>query len=106
MRWFGKSWDAPICEDLEHAPTPLGEPCGWCREPIEEADNGLLIPHVERNYTMERPHHIECFIRETAGSVAHQLRRCKCFGGGDRGEMEEGMTKREAARQAARLAMA
>src|SRR6266568_5651962 len=104
MLWFGESWGAPICDIVEHVPTPVGELCAWCIEAIEEHDSGVIIPHVELNRVTLQPHHRECFIRETAGSVAHQLRLCGCPGssGIDHGEMERGLTRREAARLAER----
>src|SRR5258708_15107040 len=76
MQWFGKSWGASICESIEHVPTPVGELCGWCEEVIEEQDGGLIIPHVTLNRVTPTPRHLECFIRQTAGSVARQLKAC------------------------------
>lgn len=106
MQWFGQSWGAPICDPQDHAATPVGEHCGWCEEPITEEDSGVLIPHVGAPFRAHEyvtvPYHRECFIRQIAGSVAHQLRLCSCpgSGGSDHGELEEGMTRREAAKLA------
>ena len=59
--------------------------CDWCSEPIEGRS---LLPNMHR----------ECAFRAVAGSAAHQLRECSCYGG----EREDppGLTKREAARLA------
>ncbi len=63
--------------------TPL---CGHCEEPLlpgEDIRKGL---------------HIECMTRLVLGSVAHQQRRCGCFGGTE--QEDPHLTKREAARAA------
>jgi len=46
MKWFGESWGAPVCEPEEHIETPVGEPCGYCDEPIAEGDIGFRMPFV------------------------------------------------------------
>lgn len=65
VRWFGESWGAPVCEDLEdRRPTPVGEACMQCGEPIAEASRGLLIVHVDREGPARyRPHHLACYLR-------------------------------------------
>lgn len=68
MNWFGKSWGAPICNDVEHVSTPVGERCHLCTKPITETDQGLLIPLssgvVGGQYAVGRllPWHIDCFL--------------------------------------------
>ena len=107
MKWFGKSWGAPICTKESHAETPVGEPCQWCEEPIEEDECGLLIPTVvewlddKTAREVFKPTHQECLLREVIGSVGHLQKLCSCYGG----EMEDppGMTKREAAKAAVAL---
>lgn len=42
MKWFGQSWGAPLCRDLEHIPTPAGLLCVHCEEPIDWADQGIV----------------------------------------------------------------
>jgi hypothetical protein len=43
VRWFGPSWDAPVnARELER-PTPVGERCNWCGEPISEGERGLIV---------------------------------------------------------------
>lgn len=48
MRWFGKSWHAPVNEDTEAAPTPVGVVCSYheCGDLILAGDDGFLIPYV------------------------------------------------------------
>lgn len=98
MKWFGESWNAAILDHLEHVITPTGDPCGWCTEPIEEGHRGYVIPHLSAGRPpVLQPWHLECFLRSTFGSIAHQIKECGCYQGNDRGEREEGMTLRQAA---------
>jgi hypothetical protein len=41
--------------------------------------------------------HLNCFMRQTIGSVAHQLKQCRCYVPGSTEEDPPGMTKRQAA---------
>ncbi len=76
MRCFG--FQLP---DLERVPTPIGEPCTWCGEPIAAHDTGVLIRHVSASGTQEKPRHEECNARIVLGSVGHQKGLCSCYGG-------------------------
>lgn len=78
-------------EHERQIPTPVGIPCLWCKEPIQEGDTGTL--------SRRDPLHYECGLRSAVGSVGHQKRQCSCFGGNQ--EDPEGMTKRQAAIAAA-----
>jgi hypothetical protein len=90
--WFGKSWGAPMCADLEHVPTPAGETCQWCTEAIEADASGW-------GSTRHGPWmHLECFMRMMLGSVGHQLGVCSCHGGAYEDSPE--MSTRDAARAA------
>jgi hypothetical protein len=51
-----------------------------------------MIPTAEGS---ETPYHIECYIRLTVGSLAHQQRKCSCYGGTEHDP--PGMTLRQAA---------
>lgn len=102
--YFGEPWNPSIAKG-EQAPTPLGAPCLFCKEAIKEGDQGMLMPYIaldpSRQEVMARlavPVHLECLLRQAYGSVAHQQRRCACFGGD--GEDHPGLTKREAAKAA------
>jgi hypothetical protein len=92
MRWFGLLPFAACCDDLPRAPIPIGAACAWCEERIAINDHGLILSGgVE-------PLHHECFIRQVVGSVAHQQRRCSCYGGHD--EDPPDLSRRDAARLA------
>jgi hypothetical protein len=71
----------PFCHDRPNcAEPPVGELCGYCEEPITLRDRGYLIPHLQDvDKAILQPWHIECFIRNVAGSVAHQRRQCGCY---------------------------
>ena len=97
MKYFGNKEHL----SLEKAPTPLGEKCSWCDEQIAEGDDGFIIPHVGALLVevSEMPRHQECFLREMIGSLAHQQKRCSCFGGFDE-EDSPLVSKRQAAKDA------
>ena len=98
MKWFG----VVIVDPEERVTdTPVGAACGFCEEPIEMGDRGVTIPYLGEPETTELPFHFECHIRSIVGSVAHQMGRCRCFGGTESDPPD--VTRREAARAAYRL---
>ncbi len=102
MRWFGPPrGQEPVASGLELIAVPVGEPCGWCEEPIEAQDSGVTVPLLsDRQPPRELAYHFECHARQTLGSVAHLQRRCSCFVPGATRTDPPDMTKREAARAA------
>jgi hypothetical protein len=71
-------------------------PCLWCEEPVtpgERAEETVVIRGDGSSATRWR--HWECAARAALGSVAHQERRCSCFGGS--GEDDPALTRRQAA---------
>lgn len=85
MKAFG-----PMCNpSLEQTPVPLGAVCPHCRELFSESDSGVWL---NNNMTAM---HLECFMRGILGSVAHQRRRCHCYGGHENDS--PGLTIRQAA---------
>ena len=92
MKWFGIGLVDP---EEAHIPTPVGLPCGFCREPIQIGDRGCMIPDFSG---CDNPFHFECHMRLVIGSLAHQQRRCSCYGGTEHDP--PGMTLRQAARAA------
>lgn len=63
--WFGASWGAPVCEDISHKPTPVGEECLYlCGTPIGDGDQGLVMPHFyEQGRFRLAATHLRCFRR-------------------------------------------
>ena len=59
--------------------------CPKCEEGYDPGDHLIYIPYLVEDKTVidtSRAYwHIECFIRDTAGSVGHQARLCSCYGG-------------------------
>jgi len=93
LKFFGPGKQAAYWDDVR-VEIPIGELCAWCEEPIEAVDVGVFIDCG----SAELPHHRECFVRSVAGSAAHQLRECSCYGGTR--EDAPGLSMRQAARQA------
>ena len=77
MRWFGKTWEAPVNFEADHAETPVGMLCASdCGERIEADDRGVLLPtafvlgeegpmevrQVEGEDYVECAYHIDCFL--------------------------------------------
>lgn len=82
--YFGVRWDAPAFEDAPELPTPVGERCLLCDEPIREGESGIVIGYVGADLEPGvAPEHIECFLRSILGSVSHLEKRCSCYGGSD-----------------------
>lgn len=94
LKWFGESWLAPINSSSPHVETPVGERCTHCEEPIDEGEQGVVYAGNTGAA------HLECFLRDIFGSVAHIRRECSCFVKGSTKGDPEGLTRREAARAA------
>jgi len=92
MMWFGKWHPAPAYSDCPQTETPAGRACVYCDELIAVGEDGWI-------YDNGSVHHRECQFRAVVGSVAHQQKRCSCFGGNGT-DKEDGMTRREGAQAA------
>lgn len=94
MIYFGQPWNAPAVDDGVAGPTPVGEPCQHCGEPIAEGDQGFMINTVrlaEDGRTPVgsiEPTHRECLIRLTVGSVECLQGRCQCATGAPGGPQD------------------
>lgn len=99
INWFGPvAWGAPLCADAPRCEPPIESACTWCDEPITDTDCGVTMPAIGREGPGVVAFHIECHMRTIVGSIAHQRRRCACFGGTD--DDPPGLTRRAAARAA------
>lgn len=84
--FFGELWDAPRFDaggGLRPLPkpTPTGEECSQCKEPIAEGDRGTWGFVLEGPAQFKlRPVHAEC---EMLSSIGHTLGVCGCtdYGG-------------------------
>lgn len=66
--WFGKSWGAPACDPETHVPTPVGEKCLRCQEPILDGHQGLGIWCVDKwaegtVFATKRWWHLDCYLK-------------------------------------------
>jgi hypothetical protein len=69
--------------------------CIWCDEPVTVVDRLTAVGNSAGQVM-----HYECSLRSVIGSVGHQQRRCSCYGGDQ--EDPPGLTRREAAKAAAK----
>lgn len=100
MKVFGCS--PYLSANLEVVPTPVGEPCLYCQEPILAPDIGFIVPHLDETGPRDAAQHRECMLRHLFGSVGHQMKKCSCYSGTE--EDPPGMTPRQAASAAMDLA--
>lgn len=78
-RWFGEPWpdDGPpyaaVCQDETYrVPTPVGQPCLYCPEPIKDGDRGIVVRQLNPGPSLSGAMHIDCLIRVVVGSQAIQ----------------------------------
>lgn len=44
MKWFGEfEGDAPWKKSEDRIPTPVDEPCFYCRDPIRDGERGYIL---------------------------------------------------------------
>lgn len=81
VMFFGPRWDAPILNGALQVPTPVGQPCCGCGEPVCDGDRGLLRMVVrmqgDRPVGAVEPIHAECELRAVMG---HHVGVCSCTG--------------------------
>src|SRR5262245_45525506 len=95
MEWFGPAPFSLACTDTMRVETPT-VPCVWCAESFTDADEGYTVPHCGDTINRQ-PWHVECWLRQLSGSVAHIERRCSCYvDGSDEGDAPN-LTRRQAA---------
>jgi hypothetical protein len=64
VHWFGQHWGAPCCDLTSAGPTPTGEPCCLCQQPIRAGDNGFLVLYFGfREPAHTRPVHYACEVQ-------------------------------------------
>lgn len=83
--WFGPPWPGYVCyaddgrllEEMRK-PTPVGEACSLCAEPVREGDRGQAILCLETTGPTIRHVHAECGLRNLVGPADHLDGRCTC----------------------------
>ncbi len=106
MNYFGpEPWGIAVRRPELMGPTPVGARCCACEELVTEGDSGLHCTRHHFSGAVDRvPWHRECFLANIMGGLAHQLRKCSCFGGTlHDNDVVPGMSVREAARLAMQL---
>lgn len=62
MKWFGASWNAPLCTPETHDERPE-LPCVRCDRSFDVTDRGVILPGVGENGQLhEAPFHLACFL--------------------------------------------
>lgn len=61
MRWFGRYWDSPVCNNAEQTGIPLGMRCIRCAFLIRETQRGFLFPEVLGD-SGDTAYHLRCFL--------------------------------------------
>jgi len=80
--YFGEPWDSPFCDTAPRTGTPVGERCGFCTDPIQDGDRGIITPAIlAGGQPGAVPWHHECWMRQVAGSPFHLRGQCSCHGG-------------------------
>ena len=83
-QFFGARGDAPIYDDATQVPTPIGQACYDCREPITDGDDGWIRPYGYRPDGASDPNdlvwrlapiHRECDLLLVLG---HLVSVCPC----------------------------
>lgn len=75
VRWFGDSWQAPVCDPRTHVDTPTGLFCTECGKPIDGDDQGVtldLLPGAGVPWT-RAPWHLRCWLAQVLGPNARDL---------------------------------
>jgi hypothetical protein len=85
FEFFGEPWPSGICDDGKQVPTPIGEACVLCAEPIVAGDRGSFMVSLGFARPHGGPVHRECSLRSVLGGIAHLngSPNCTCRGGTD-----------------------
>lgn len=69
VKWFGENWGAPMCFDLEHVDTPVGDICIYhrCGLPIAECDQGVRMAGWGIGVNGYVSLHLDCHIEQVLG---------------------------------------
>ena len=80
--YFGERWDAPVFDGVlcRQAPTPVGEKCRGCDEPVISGDQGFIHPLLSNHGHGVVPIHRECQLRSFLGGLEHLEGRCEYTG--------------------------
>lgn len=82
--FFGARWDAPMVDTAVQVPTPVGQACYVCGDPIADGDRGLVRGRIRTDGDGKpagsaMPVHAEC---DMLGVIGHLYGVCGCSGHG------------------------
>lgn len=63
MRFFSDGTWRPRAATISEIPAPVGEVCLGCGAPIQAADCGVSLVHMDASGDTYRPWHLACFRR-------------------------------------------
>ena len=89
--YFGDPWPSGVCDEGHQVPTPLGELCMLCGEPIQVFDRGSFVGLG--TYIDLAPVHRECSLREVLGGIGHFEDHAKWCG--EKHDPDGGRTRRQ-----------
>lgn len=64
IRWFGRSWHAPVCVPARRMSTPVGWLCLHCLMPINPEHRGIAIGLAFPSGSSEAYEHLSCFLAD------------------------------------------
>ena len=69
IRWWGKSWNAPVNHPLAEIPVPVGDSCARCNRTIVDGDQGITVPHMPfpPDTRTTSSWHFKCWMHEIVG---------------------------------------
>lgn len=93
LRWFGTSWNAPVCDEEYHTRTPVGSKCVECSKKIVENDRGIVAaagPGVWGTWDLATEgflyrvcsYHLACFMAIVVGGEIEGTRVAERARGG------------------------
>ena len=62
MKWFGKSWNAPVCQSKERVKIPVKEKCFHCGKKFTRHDKGIMLPFISESGKKLVPYHLDCLL--------------------------------------------
>jgi len=82
VRWFGRSWDAPVNDPALEIPIPIGTQCARCNVIFEDYHRGVRIPFVASRAEGGKIHvepsgffyyHLDCWMYELGIEVTKEV---------------------------------
>jgi hypothetical protein len=63
IRWFGKTWDAPVNDPVNNVKVPVGKPCIICGVDMTPDDQGVTLPYWDGTHLPTTIlYHLHCWF--------------------------------------------